>query len=132
MARFMNHESKKPNLLQAEGIFMIDLIVHFLVLGFVIFMLAETLPGMHVKSYGTAVLVAFVYSLINITLGTVLKILGIPFILLTLGLFLLVINTMLLWLTDKLMDSFEIDSMGVTFMAAIVITIADTILGRIL
>lgn len=111
---------------------MIDLIVHFLVLGFVIFMLAETLPGMHVKSYGTAVLVAFVYSLINITLGTVLKILGIPFILLTLGLFLLVINTMLLWLTDKLMDSFEIDSMGVTFMAAIVITIADTILGRIL
>lgn len=110
---------------------MVDLIIHFLLLGFVIFALAEMLPGMHVENYGTAVIVAVVYSLINITLGTVLKILGIPFIILTLGIFLLVINTFLLWLTDELMDSFEIDTKGATFVAALIITIADTVIGRL-
>lgn len=111
---------------------MIDLIIHLLLLGFVIFLLAELLPGVHVESYGTAVLVAIVYGVINITLGTVLKILGIPFIIVTLGVFLLLINTFLLWLTDQLMDSFEIDGMGTTFIAAIFITLADAILGSFL
>lgn len=111
---------------------MIDLIIHFLVLGFVIFILAEMLPGMHVDSFGTAVLVAVIYSLINITLGTILKILGIPFIIVTMGIFLLLINTFLLWLTDELMDSFDIDSLGVTFIAALIITLSDTLLSNLL
>lgn len=109
-----------------------ELIIHLLLLGFVVFLLAELLPGVHVESYGTAVLVAIVYGLINITLGTILKIIGIPFIIVTLGVFLLVINTFLLWLTDQLMDSFEIDGIGTTFMAAIMITLADSLLSSIL
>ena len=51
---------------------------------------------------------------------------------LTLGLFLLVINTFLLWLTDQLFDDFEIEDMGTTFIAAVLITIADSLLGWIL
>lgn len=109
---------------------MMDLIIHLLLLGLVIFLLAELIPGVHVEGYGTAVLVAVVYGIINVTLGTVLKILGIPFIIVTLGVFLLIINTFLLWLTDKLMDSFEIDGMGITFLVAIIITVADTMLTR--
>lgn len=111
---------------------MIDMIIHFMLLGFVIFALAEMLPGMHVEGYGTAVLVAVVYSIINITIGTILKILGIPLIILTLGIFLLVINTFLLWVTDKLMDSLEIDSLGVTFIAALIITVSDSLLSSFL
>jgi putative membrane protein len=50
----------------------------------------------------------------------------------TLGLFLLAINTFLLWLTDSLFEDFEIDSIGTTFVAAVLITISDTMLGWIL
>ena len=57
---------------------MIDLILHFLLLGAVIFFLAESLPGMHCEGYGTALIVAVVYGLINVTLGTVLKLLSLP------------------------------------------------------
>jgi len=109
----------------------IDLLLHLLLLAAVIFALAEVLPGIHVASYGTALLVAIVYGLINITLGTVLKVLAIPFIIITIGVFLLLINTFLLWLTDQLMDDFEIEDIGTTFLAAIIITLSDTLLGWI-
>jgi putative membrane protein len=110
---------------------MINLILHLLCLGAVIFFIAEMLPGFHVRSYGTSVVVAMVYGLINITLGIVLKLLGLPFIIITLGLFLIVINTFLLWITDQLLDDFEIEDMGTTFVAAFLITISDTILAMI-
>ena len=111
---------------------MIELILHLLLLAVVIFALAETLPGIHVAGYGTALLVAIVYGLINITLGTVLKVLAIPFIVITIGVFLVLINTFLLWLTDQLLDDFEIEDVGTTFLAAIVITLSDTFLGWLL
>ena len=106
-----------------------DLLLHILFLGAAILTVAKLLPGVHVDSFGTAIVVAIVYSLINVTLGTVLKILGLPFIIITLGVFLIVINSILLWITDQLMEDFEIDNAGTTFVAALLITIADTMLA---
>ena len=106
-----------------------DLILHLLGLGAVILLIAKTLPGVRVESYGTAVLVAIVYGLINVTLGTLLKLLGLPFVILTLGVFLVVTNTFLLWITDEILDDFEIEDIGTTFVAALLITIADTLLA---
>lgn len=110
---------------------MIDLILHLFLLGVVIFFLAESLPGIHIEGFGTAIIVAIVYGLINITLGTVLKLLSIPFIILSVGIFLLFINAFLLWLTDQLVEDFEIEDFGTTFVAALIITISDTILSWI-
>jgi putative membrane protein len=110
---------------------MIELILHILCLAAVIVGIAKLLPGMYVESYGTSVIVAIVYGLINVTLGVVLKLLGLPFIIITLGVFLIVINTFLLWITDQLIDDFEIDDIGTTFVAALLITLADSILSWI-
>ena len=106
-----------------------DLILHFLLLGVTIFVLAESMPGIRIEGFGTAIVVAVVYGFINVTLGTVLKFFAIPFIIITVGVFLILINTFLLWLTDQLMDGFEIEDMGTTFVAAVIITISDTLLG---
>ncbi|MBL6690103.1 MAG: phage holin family protein [Pseudomonadales bacterium] len=107
------------------------MILHILCLAAVIVGIAKLLPGMYVESYGTSVIVAIVYGLINVTLGVVLKLLGLPFIIITLGVFLIVINTFLLWITDQLIDDFEIDDIGTTFVAALLITLADSILSWI-
>ena len=108
---------------------MIDLILHFLLLGAVVFLLPKFIPGIRVAGYGTGLLVAVVYGLVNVTLGNVLAFLSLPFMFLTLGLFKLVINTFLLWLTDKLIEGFEIKNIGTTFVAAVPITIADALLA---
>jgi len=108
---------------------MIELILHILCLAAVIVGIAKLLPGMYVESYGTSIIVAIVYGLINVTLGVVLKLLGLPFIIITLGVFLIVINTFLLWITDQLIEDFEIEDIGTTFVAALLITLADSILS---
>ncbi len=111
---------------------MIELILYVLLLAFAIFVIAETLPGIYIDGYGTAVVVAIVYGLINVTLGFVFKLLAIPLIILSLGLFLFIINSFLLYLTDALVDDFEIEGYGTTLLAAILITLSDTFIGWIL
>jgi putative membrane protein len=108
------------------------LLLHLLLLAGVIFTLARAMPGIHIAGYGTALLVAVIYGLINVTLGTLLKLLTIPFIIISIGVFLLLINTFLLWLTDQLLEDFEIEDMGTTFVAAVIITLADTGLSWLL
>ena len=108
------------------------LILHLLLLAGVIFAMARAMPGIHIAGYGTALLVAVIYGLINVTLGTLLKLLTIPFIIISIGVFLLLINTFLLWLTDQLLEDFEIEDMGNTFVAAVIITLADTGLSWLL
>ena len=108
------------------------LILHLLLLAGVIFAMARAMPGIHIAGYGTALLVAVIYGLTNVTLGTLLKLLTIPFIIISIGVFLLLINTFLLWLTDQLLEDFEIEDMGTTFVAAVIITLADTGLSWLL
>jgi len=78
-------------------------------------------------------IVALVFSLINTFIAPVVKTLSLPFIVLTLGLFLLVINALLLLLTDwiagKLDVSFYVESFGWAVLGAIVISIVNALLG---
>jgi putative membrane protein len=50
----------------------------------------------------------------------------------TLGLFKLLINAFMLWLTDKLMEDFEISDLWTTFIAAVLITVVDSVVKWIL
>ena len=79
--------------------------------------------------------VALVFSLINMFVAPVVKTLSLPFIVITLGLFLLVINALLLLLTDwiagKLDVSFHVDGFWWAVVGAIVISIVNAILGTV-
>lgn len=78
-------------------------------------------------------IVALVFSLINTFIAPVVKTLSLPFIIITLGLFLLVINALLLlltdWIADKLDVSFYVESFGWAVLGAIVISIVNAVLG---
>jgi putative membrane protein len=107
---------------------MINLIWTLLLLSVAVFLVAQLLPGIRLKNFGTAVIVAVVYSLISYLLGSILLFLALPFMIITFGLFKFVINAFLLWITDKLVDDFEIDGIGTTLLAAVLITIMDSVL----
>ncbi|MFC1839487.1 phage holin family protein [Thermodesulfobacteriota bacterium] len=107
---------------------MIHALWNILLLGVAVFLVAELLPGIRLKNFGTAIIVAIVYSLINYLIGWLLVLLSLPFIIITFGLFKIVINALLLLITDKVIDDFEIDGIGITFMAALLISIVDSIL----
>lgn len=107
------------------------MIAKLIILSISIFAIAQILPGVKLKKPYTAILVAVVYSIVNFFLGWILSILAMPFIFLTLGLFTFVINAFLLWITDKIMDDFEIDNIKTTLIAAFGITVINAVLNWI-
>lgn len=94
-------------------------------------MVARLLPGIYIRDFITAVIVAAVYGIINFLLGTVLTVLTFPLVFITFGLFIFVINAVLLRITDKMVDDFEIDGFGTTIVAALLISVCDGLLNLI-
>jgi putative membrane protein len=91
---------------------------------------AWVFPGIHVDwSPGVYLLIAAVFAVVNLSLGTVLRLLTLPVMVLTLGLFALVVNTVLWVVTAWLMDSLRIDNLGAAFGGALVISVVRAILG---
>lgn len=111
---------------------MLRLIVDVLATAGLLLVLASALPGVRLKSYGTAVFVALVYGLLSFFLGTLIGwILFIPMFL-SLGLLGLAINALMLWLTDKLVEDFEIDSLKTTLIMAVLLTIGRFVMTLLL
>ena len=103
-------------------------IINILILSVAVFLVSNFLPGIKIKNFMTAVIVAIVYSIINFLMGWLLVLLTFPFIIITFGLFKFVINAFLLWLTDKIVEDFEIKNIFTTFIAAFLITMVDLLI----
>lgn len=101
---------------------------NILLLSVAVFAVSKALQRIHIESFWTALVVALVYSVINFLTGWLLMLLALPFMILTFGLFKLVINAFLLWVTDKLVEDFEIEDIPTTLIAAVLITITDGLL----
>ena len=110
---------------------MLRLIIDVLVTSGLLYALALALPGVRLKSYGTAVTVALVYGLLNYFLFWLIALIAFIPMLLSFGLFGLVINAFLLWLADKLIDDFEIDSVRMTLIMAVLLTVGKVVLHAI-
>ncbi len=107
---------------------MMHIIWSIALLSVAIFAVARFLPQIHIKSFGTAIIVAIVYGALSFFFGWLLMFLTLPAVIITFGLFKFVINAFLLWLTDRLIDDFEIETIGMTLVAAFLITILDSLL----
>jgi putative membrane protein len=105
------------------------ILLHIAALTATVLLLARIVPSVKVTSMGSAVVVAIVFSVLNLFLGGLLRVLLIVPGILTLGLVLLfstfIVNTILLWLTDKLLGSFEIETLGGLFTSAAILTVVN-------
>jgi putative membrane protein len=75
--------------------------------------------------WGTLIAAAAVFTLVNAWLRPLVKLLSLPFIVLTLGLFLLVVNALMLYVTDWLVADFDIRSFGAGVLAAIIVSLVN-------
>ncbi len=78
---------------------------------------------------GGILIVALIFGLINAVIGPILKILSFPFIIVSLGLFILVINALLLWLTAALSSNLSVSGFGSAFLGAIIISLVSWLLS---
>ncbi len=91
---------------------------------------ANLLPGIYVKGFGTALLVALVLSVLNVLIGWPLRILTLPLTLVTFGFFLLIINT-LLFKMATFVKGFEVVGFWPAFFGSIIVTLVS-LLGKTL
>jgi putative membrane protein len=85
--------------------------------------------GFHIQNISAALLASVLLSLFNVFLKPILVLLTLPVTIISLGLFLIVINAALLSLTAELMgDSFNIDGFGMALLAAIIISLLNMFL----
>src|SRR6516225_11882357 len=84
-------------------------IVRFLLNGLAVLLTAYILPGVHVQNYGHALLVSLVLSIANVIVKPILIIFTIPLTFITLGLFLLVINALVILIVDYFVPGFTVD-----------------------
>jgi putative membrane protein len=106
-------------------------ILHIVILAATVLAIARLLPDVEVKGFGTAVIVSVVFSLLNFLLGWVIHALLFVPALLTLGLLFFfvpfIVNTVMLWLTDKLIKNFEVKTLRALLYSAGTITVVNWI-----
>ena len=104
------------------------LLIHWLLSALALIIVAHIVPGFVVTGFGAALLAAVVIGLVNSTLGLFLKIVTIPLTILTLGLFWLVINAVMLELASAIVPGFSVRGFGAAFLGAIVLSLVNMIL----
>ncbi len=108
------------------------LILRLLLNALAVEILSYVLPGVGVDSMLTAIIVAVVLSLLNFLVKPILVILTLPITILTLGLFLLVINAIIILLAANLIDGFQVTSFWWAIIFSLLLSFLQAILQSVL
>ncbi len=110
---------------------MILLIVKWVLFALTIMFTAWLVPGIEVDGFKSALLVVVIMALINIFIKPLVVILTLPINFLTLGLFIFVINALLLLLLAKVAPGFEVDGFLSAFLGSIIISFLGALISSI-
>jgi putative membrane protein len=111
---------------------MFRLLIKWLLHTLALIITAKLVPGFVVESLAAGLVAALVLGLLNVTLGALLKLLTLPLAILTLGLFFLVINALILKLTSGLVPGFYVQTWGAALVGALVLAILHVLFRMIL
>lgn len=103
-----------------------NLLLRFLLSGIAVMLTAYLLPGVHVSDYLAALLVAALVSFSNLVIRPLLILFTIPITILTLGLFLLVINAMIILGVDYFVDGFGVDGFWWALAFSLILSIFNS------
>ena len=106
-------------------------IIKLLLTGVAVVIASYILPGVHIDTFLTALILAVVLALLNAVVRPILVILTIPVTILTLGLFLLVINALIILLADYLIAGFSVDGFLWALIFSLVLSVLNAILDMI-
>ena len=107
-------------------------LVRLLLNAVAVFLTAQFVPGIGVSGPGSALVAGIILGLVNAVIRPVLILLTLPFTILTLGLFIFVVNAICLALAAWLVPGFTLSGFGAAFVGAIVISIVSWVLSAIL
>ena len=108
------------------------LIMKLILSAVAVILLAKLLPGVSLDNYTTAIIVAAVIAILNVLVKPILIIFTLPITIVTLGLFLLIINAIIILLADKLIDGFGVSSIWTAVLFSFLLSILQSMLHSLI
>ncbi len=109
-----------------------NIIIRLLLTAATAYFLANVLTGVHILDFKSAIIFAIVLGCLNIVVKPIISILALPITILTLGLFSLVINAVIILLADYFIDGIQIDGFLWAVLFSILLSIITSVLSKIL
>lgn len=106
-------------------------IIEILLMGLAMLLGSYLVPGVHIASFGAAIIAAVLIALANATIGFVLRLLTFPINFLTLGLMSFIITVLMILLVDNLMTGFNTSGFFAAAILAIVVALIKAVFGAI-
>jgi len=103
-------------------------LINWLLSALALYLMAQMIPGIAIRGFGTAMIATIVFGLVDVILGPVLRFLAFPFTLVTFGLFLFVIKGFLLKLAAVFTPGFRVEGCLPAIIGSVVLTILSMIL----
>jgi putative membrane protein len=107
-------------------------IIKILLTAFAVFILGNILPGIVIDNYTTAIIVAVILGLLNLIAKPIFVILTIPLTIISLGLFLFVINAIIVMIAGYFIDGFLVTNIFWALLFSIILSITESILYKLL
>jgi putative membrane protein len=108
-----------------------NILIRILITSLAAFATAYLLPGVHIDQYLTAIILAIVLALLNVIIKPILIILTLPITIFTLGLFLLVINAVIILIASHFIKGFQVDGFWSALFFSILLSIITSVLSRL-
>lgn len=110
-------------------------LTRWLLLAGALLLVAHLYPGVEVKSFGSAMIAALILGLLNTLLRPILVLLTLPVTVVSLGLFLFVINALMFWAAAGVLDGFAVTGFGAALIGSLIYSLCgmliDTVVERI-
>jgi putative membrane protein len=106
-------------------------IIHWILSAVSLLVVTRILPGIQVDGFGSALVAAIVIGIVSATAGLILKLIFLPFIILSLGIVYFLINGLMLKLASAVVPGFRVDGCLTAIMGSILLTLVDYVLNLV-
>lgn len=107
------------------------LIIRLIINAVAFYLIATYLPGFHVASFGAALIAALIFGIINAIIRPIVLLVTLPLTLVTLGLFIIIVNALMFWLTAAIAPGFKVDGFGAALLGAIIMMIVSFVVSHV-
>lgn len=108
------------------------LLLHFILSAAALMLWSQVLPGVQVDSFMSALLAVLILAVVNTFVRPVLLLLTLPLTVVTMGLFLIVLNVLMIWLAASITPGFTIVGFWATLLFGIVMGVTSTVIDKVL
>ncbi len=108
-----------------------EFIIQLVLSALAVIIAAYLIPGIHIRSFFNAIIIAIVLALLNIFVAPIMEFLTIPFTIVTFGLFLLVINALIIMIAGAIVPGFEVDGFWWALLFSILLSIVTYLIEQL-